>query len=370
MRFDFSLAEGWGVHSVLSLRTCDSMRYLFLLALIAYMLSACVPANTPNELAALASVRQTQETGAYATQSAALPITQSANERSLSDSYTQTAIPPQQTTIAITQDAAMLIATIESDNATRQRAANVLVYSQTVASATQVASDSQTRIAQNNRAIADSVYYGQLLRDVALWVSGIILFGLSVLTAWAALQGGMVAVAWRKSTVKRIEQSTALIIYRENEREANPGDEKKMVLTSAGPMVLQLTTIAQTRAEGHSRSNHWRNALKTYIVSCVELQRGGNEQPFSRPTCLTHALITRPDSDKAWQEGHKRVVGLLKTLGVLVESTQGSKVELTCDLQSALRLIDTSPLPELPADPIPRARIVVAGWQDTQVLAG
>lgn len=361
-----SLWLGVGRSQRLTSSTCDSMRILTTLTaltLTAYALVACVPANTPDELAALAEVKQKAQASYISTQSAAIPITQDAQQRMLNDSYTQTALPPELTTIAITQNAAQLIATVESDNATQQHAANVLVYSQTVASATENASNTQARIAENNRVIADSMYYGQLWRDVLTWTALLALFGLGVLIAWCIIQVGIY--------VHHTRHDREISDKWKRTFEA----ERLMLAAGIAPTSSGHTSYAITIAEKHlmeyqGRDSKLRAALKNYVTACVDLSQRGELHPFSRPTAAKYALVTHPARNgEWWQLGHKRIMDALFTLNILTNTGKGGETTFATgvDADNYSRIIDLAPLPADFPDPLPGVKITVAGYQLAQV---
>lgn len=312
-------------------------------------------------------MRLTQQSGAYATQAAGIPATQDAQQRAYIVSITETALPPQLTTIAITQNAAYLIATIESDNATRQSAANALIYSQTVASATQYASDVQVQIADNNRAMAESQYRANAMQWV--WYGGA---GVGVV-AFAVL---LVIILWQVQnfsvSIRQVNEQRAWDKVEEDH--AKKLFEYGYLPSSAGLVLLNPPELAPQLASQHiekyQSANNWRAVCKTYVASCIELERGGVRQPFSRPKCLTYELIQDPTTLRVWQLGHDRVIGLLREIGVVDNTGRGGSTRLIVDVAEFARVIDLAHLPKLPPDPIPHAKIMVAGWQESQELAG
>lgn len=326
---------------------------------------ACVPANTPNELAAIASIRQTQEVNGIATQQAGIPATRDAQNNAYITGLTETAIPPQLTTIAITQQAAYLIATIEADNATRQAAANALVYSQTVASATQYASDVQARIADNNRAIAESQQRANAMQWVYYGGAGVLLFGLLALILIALWQGQQAIVTMRQIHERR-EWDKATLDAEVNARKFG------LYVTSGGftEMRALAAPIVEQRAANYTRDSQLRAALKNYVTAGVDLARQGVKFPYSRANACKHLLIAHPVTGDWWQLGHTQTVKILREMGVLDNTGAGGETVLVVDVGEYARKIDLSPLPDIPLDPIPTVTITVAGWQATRDVAG
>lgn len=345
------------------------MRYTpFLLTLISFTLSACVPANTPNELAALASVRQTQETGAYATQVAALPITQSAQESVYRASLTETFIPPALTATANANDATHITNVQSASFATRISFYATHEYSATLRAGIVVESDYQRRIAENNSSIANATNGANTMRDVLTWGGWIIIVGFGISIAWGVIQLGLYTHNTRKAREtsdkwKRVFEAERLMLA------------AGVAQTSAGPTSYTPTSTAVTLAEKHltthtARLDQWRAAGKRYVIACVNLQRSGVSFPYSRANACKHLLITHPDKGGWWQLGHDRIIKMLTAMEVLGSSGQGGEVKLIVDLDSVSRVIDLSPYSDWPPDPIPSVKITLAGLQVSQVLAG
>lgn len=347
------------------------MKRVFLLV---FVLASCVPANTPNELAALADVRQTAQAQAVGTQAASIPITQSYEQSQLDHHATEAAFPAASTATAL----ALATQQVGLGNAQARATYEALGFQNSITGTLEALevldSNTQRTIADNNRAMADSIRWGNFWQSVLEWGALIILFSLSTSAAWGVIQFGLFAHTYRTERETELRRQLRMRIYRESLREANKDGEQEFLLTTAGPMVKthSVITIADKHIENYQRANNWRAVCKTYIQSCIHLERGGVRQPYSRPNCLTYELIQDPATGGAWQLGHERVVGLLRAVGVIDNTGKGGATRLIVDASEYARVIDLAPLPKLPPDPIPHAKIIVAGWQAAQVsrLAG
>ena len=340
---------------------------LLLIALCA----ACAPTD-PQLAAPFYSAQVTAIQHAADVQATAAPATQNAANENFARSLTETFVPPALTATSAANESTRLANVQISERSTIQA-----LYNQGAISATQSAqqileSEVQRAIADNNRAMADSIRWGNFWQSVLEWGALIVLFSLSTSAAWGVIQFGLFAHTYRTERETELRRQLRMRIYRESLREANKDGEQEFLLTTAGPMVKthSVITIADKHIENYQRASNWRAVCKTYIQSCIHLERGGVRQPYSRPNCLTYELIQDPATGGAWQLGHERVVGLLRAVGVIDNTGKGGATRLIVDVSEYARVIDLAPLPKLPPDPIPNAKIIVAGWQAAQVPAG
>lgn len=280
---------------------------LTLLALAFLLLSACVPANTPNELAAVAAVRQTQESGAVATQAAAFPITQSFEQQEFNRHATETARPPAETSTAV----ANLQAVATLDAAKTQSARYALAYqtsiSVTLEALVRLQSDTQARIAENNRAIAEETYRANAMQWVFYGCAGAValfLFG-AALIALYYFQKGAVTVhqvaerwAWDK-----VEQDHAKKLF-----------ELGFTPSSAGPVRISAPALAEQHLEKYSHVQLWRTACSKLVAQGVIAGQGGAKHPFSETTLSQ--FVSRPDTAGVWVDGYRKISKVLQDNGV------------------------------------------------------
>jgi len=334
--------------------------------LVIVVCASCAPQLDPNGGASYYNALTTATVMAQFAQATAQPSTQSAKEYEYAQSLTQTFIPP-----ALTATANSNIATQDANSNVAARATTESLDHQNALTVTMQAlavleSDTQARIADNNRAISESVYRANAMQWV--WYGGavvfvLILFGAALISLFYFQKGALVAKqVFERREWDKVEQEHAKKLF-----------EMGLSPSSIGPMLLiqpSAPALAEKHVENYQRANNWRAILKTYVASCIELERGGVRQPFSRPNCLTYKLIQDPATERPWQLGHDRVIGLLRELKVIDNTGKGGSTRLVVDVGEFARVIDLSPLPNLPPDPIPRAKITVAGWQLSQENAG
>lgn len=337
-------------------------RRFCIVAILALLLAACAPV-APATLDPRAAGAYFD--GVVTADAQATAYQETSNEKQFRQSLTATALPPQQTATTQALHLADIAITQAWDDRASTAVAQTVAYTQTQIALARIDSDAQARIADNNRKIADSVHGGELWRNALTWLTWILVLAVGVLAAWCSLQIGMVVVTWRKETRKRIEFDNAMRAYRVTQKEANPNGGNEFLLTSAGPVAKShAVTLADKHVTAYDRASKWRGMLKAYTARCIELGREGVKHPFSRPTCAEYALLTRPDRSEWWQLGHKRTIDILFTMGILTNDTgQGGEVVLAIDSGSVARVIDTTPLPKLPPDPIPVAKITLATYQ-------
>lgn len=330
-----------------------------LVALLALLLTACAPMLPPEVGYAAYIAQMTGTSNAAIAQSTQAIATQSADEYQYAKLKTEQARPAMETGTAI----AISTQQIGLDLAKTRAAYEVLSYANsytaTMAALTVLSSDTQKRIAENNRAIAESQYRANAMQVVFYGAALIMLFALLCLAYFGVYHAALFIDARRNIAETKAKWDAVF----EQERKMF---EAGVFITSGGQTAV---TLAEKHVAAYQdrndRASKWRGMLKAYTARCIELGREGVKHPFSRPTCAEYALLTRPDSAEWWQLGHKRVIDMLFKMGILTNDTgQGGEVVLAIDSGSVSRVIDTTPLPELPPDPIPVAKITLATFQD------
>lgn len=334
------------------------MRRSLAIALLALSLAACAPTLPPEVGYAAYIAQMTGTSNAAIAQSTQAIATQSADEYQYAKLKTEQARPAMETGTAI----AISTQQIGLDLAKTRAAYEVLSYANsyttTVEAGKVLSSDTQRRIAENNRAIAESQYRANAMQALCYGGAGTLIFVGFVLACYATYQAALY-LRTRRHIRETSDKWNAVF---EQERKMF---EAGVFITSGGQTALSLAERhVAAYQDRNDRASKWRGMLKAYTARCIELGREGVKHPFSRPTCAEYALLTRPDRAEWWQLGHKRAIGMLFDMGILTNDTgQGGEVVLAIDSGSVARVIDTAPLPELPPDPIPVAKITLATSQ-------
>lgn len=338
--------------------SASEMTRVCLVALLALSLTACAPTLPPEVGYAAYIAQMTGTSNAAIAQSTQAIATQSADEYQYAKLKTEQARPAMETGTAI----AISTQQIGLDLAKTRAAYEVLSYANsytaTMAALEILESDTQKRIAENNRSIADSVHGGELWRSTKGFLVGLVVLGFGVVVAWLVIQ--LCAYALTRRNIAETKAKWDAVFEQEHKM-----FQTGVFITSGGQTAV---TLAEKHVAAYQdrndKASKWRGMLKAYTNVCIELGREGVKHPFSRPTCAEYALLTRPDRAEWWQLGHKRAIGLLFDMGILTNDTgQGGEVVLAIDSGSVSRVIDTTPLPELPPDPIPVAKITLATSQ-------
>lgn len=334
---------------------------------LVFLLTACANAGTPtlDPRVQVAAMNELDKINATAT-----AMSQGVNNAAFNQSLTQAFIPPALTATALGQHATELANASGAEHATQVAFYNSAAVTFTQQALAVLESDTQRRVSENNRVIADGVRWGEFWHSVLEWGALIIIFAISISATWGVIQFGLFAHVYRKEREKELKRRIDMRIYRDARDEAG----SDFLLTSAGPMVRThaAVTIAERHITDYQRANNWRAVCKTYVKSCIHLEQGGVKHPYSRPNALTYELIQHPATGKAWQMGHDRVISLLRELKVIDNTGKGGITGFAAgiDADNYARVIDTSPFPDFPPDPIPTAKIIVAGWQVSQANAG
>lgn len=332
----------------------NSMTRFCLIFLFALLAAACAPTGTAtlDPRVQVAAMNEMDKINATAT-----AMAKDVNNAAFNQSLTQAFVPPALTATALNQHATELANASAAEYAT-QVAFN---YSTSITLTEQafmvIESDTQRQVAENNRAIADSVHGGELWRSTIGFLVGLGVFGFGVVVVWLAFQVCIHIYNRRKIADKGAAWTE---IFKQEKAMLALG----VAQTSAGPTSYNAVTLAEKHVAQYDNASRWRGLLKSYVARCIELSRSGVKQPFSRPTCARYAILTKPDEAEWWQLGHERVVKLLFGIGVLKNETgQGGPVVLAVDADSVWRVIDTAPLPDLPPDPIPACKMTLATSQ-------
>lgn len=331
---------------------------------IALLLTACAPANVPPEIGyaqSIAAMTATRERNfAEATQAV---IAQSYANEQFNQSLTATSLPPAYTATALAASTLQLGLEQAQSRATAGALAYQVSLTATMESLAVLRADSERRIAESQAQLENAIEWGDAKNGIIRWGGLITILGFGVLVAWLILQLCAYILARR-----RIAETGDK--WREIFKQEKLMLESGVASTSAGPTSYSVVPVADKHIESYQRSNQWRALLKCYVQSCIHLEQGGVKQPFSRPNMLRYELLTDPSTGHAWQLGHDRVIALLRALKVVDNTGKGGATRLIVDVDSFSRVIDLSPLPELPPDPLPQAKIIVAGWQLSQAHAG
>lgn len=334
---------------------------IVILIYLALLLSACVPANTPNELAALASVRQTQESGAIGTQAASIPVTQSHMDKLYAQHATETAIPP-----ALTQRANDNRATDIAIDSLAARATSESLYlahslSATVEALSVLESETQKTIAENNAAIARATIGVNTFEIVMYTGAGVLIVGLAVLISVSLWQLQALMVAKRKTTERRMWDAAEL----EHERRAR---EFGFIPSSAGLVALAPPIVEARKAEyiaNISLSQSWRTAARKLVEQGVIAGRGGAKHPFSETTL--GGFVLRPESGAVWLDGYRRLSRFLIDNGIWVSA--GPRIAPVWgdgwSWERFEREFDLTPLHHIPNTPPPDVKI--PAWSFGQV---
>lgn len=335
-----------------------------ILVLSVVLFTACAPANVPPEIGyaqSIAAMTATRERNfAEATQAV---IAQSYANEQFNQSLTATSLPPAYTATALAASTLQLGLEQAQSRATADALAYQVSLTATMEALAVLRADSERRIAESQAQLENAIEWGDAKNSIIQWGSLIAIIGFGVLVAWLILQLCAYILARR-----RIAETGDK--WREIFKQEKLMLASGVASTSAGPTSYSAPALADKHIESYQRSNQWRALLKCYVQSCIHLEQGGVKQPYSRPNCLTYELIRDPATGRPWQLGHDRVIGLLRFMKVVDNTGRGGSTRLIADVSEYARIIDLSPLPELPPDPLPQAKIIVAGWQVAQANAG
>lgn len=325
-------------------------------------LSACAPVD-PQQAAPFYAAQVTAIQHERNAQATAAPVTQSYLDQLYAQSLTATSLPPAYTATALAASTLQLGLEQAQSRATSDALAYQVSFTATMEALAVLRADSERRIAESQAQLENAIEWGDAKNGIIQWGSLIAIIGFGVLMAWLILQLCAYILARR-----RIAETGDK--WREIFKQEKLMLESGVASTSAGPTSYSVVPVADKHIESYQRSNQWRALLKCYVQSCVHLEQGGVKQPFSRPNMLRYELLTDPSTGHAWQLGHDRVIALLRSLKVVDNTGKGGATRLIVEVDSFSRVIDLSPLPELPPDPLPQAKIIVAGWQVAQAHAG
>lgn len=329
-------------------------RYLLLTTIL---LAACSPNLSPEEGYSVHVVRLTYAPVTVTAQSVQAMATQSANELAFSHVQTLAAQPAANTATALALATQVLGLKLAEGQGTAVSARATVAYTETQIALVKLESAAQRTLAENNRAIADSVHGGELWRSAIGFLVGIVVFGFGVLIAWCVLQLCAYTLNTRKDRErsdkwKRIFEAERLMV------------ESGVVQTSAGS--ISAVTLAEKHVALYqtqeSTLQQWRALAMAYVQSAIQLSRTGETRyPFSEPVAVGNALITHPDTGEVWREGHRRLMGwLIDECGVMARTGKGGKTDWASEwsLERFEREFSRTPLPSPPDGPIPHAKIL------------
>lgn len=333
------------------------MRISLTLILITLALSACAPNLSPEEGYSVYAVRMTYAPVTATAQSMQAIATQGANEIAFSHSQTEAARPAASTGTALALATQSLGLKLAEGQGTAVSARATVAYTETQIALVKLESNAQRTLAENNRAIADSVHGGQLMRSIKDILAGIVVVGFAVLIVWIVWQLCAYILNTRKDRErsdkwKRIFEAERLMI------------DAGIVQTSAG--TISAVTLAEKHVSAYqvkeSSVQQWRALALAYVQSAVELSRSGETRyPFSEPVAVGNALITHPDTGEVWREGHRRLMGwLIDDCNVMARTGKGGKTDWAREwsLERFTHEFSRAPLPPPPDGPIPRAKVI------------
>lgn len=341
------------------------MKIILILPIALLTLTACAPANVPPEIGyaqSIAAMTATRaQNSAEATQAV---IAQSYANEQFNQRLTETALPPAYTATALAASTLQLGLEQAQSRATSDALAYQVSFTATMEALAVLRADSERRIAESQAQLENAIEWGDAKNGIIRWGGLITILGFGVLVAWLILQLCAYILARR-----RIAETGDK--WREIFKQETLMLASGVASTSAGPTSYSVVTVAEKHVANYQSKQHkWRALLKCYVQSCIHLEQGGVKQPFSRPNMLRYELLTDPSTGHAWQLGHDRVIALLRSLKVVDNTGKGGATRLIVEVDSFSRVIDLFPLPELPPDPLPQAKIIVAGWQVAQAHAG
>lgn len=318
------------------------------------LLTACANAGTPtlDPRVQVAAMNELDKINATAT-----AMSQGVNNAAFNQSLTQAFVPPALTATALGQHATELANASGAEHATQVAFYNSAAVTFTQQALAVLESDTQRRVSENNRVIADGVRWGAFWHSVLEWGALVIIFAVSISATWGVIQFGLFAHTYRKEREKELKRRIDMRVYRDARDEAG----SDFLLTSAGPMLAHhpVDTRAEERKRRYDHESAWRTACRKLIEQGVLMARSGVKHPFSE-TSLS-PFVSRPETGAVWVDGYRKLVNVLKDAGAL--STAGARSALGWGEGWNWETFDarwgTTPLPNLPEGNPPHVKIPI-----------
>lgn len=234
------------------------------------LLTACAPA-LPAEIGYAAYIAQmTGTSNAAIAQSTQAIATQSADEYQYAKLKTEQARPAMETGTAIAISTQQIGLDLAKTRAAYEALGYASAFTSTMEAGKVLSSDTQRRIAENNRAIADSVHGGELRRSTTGFLVGLGVFGFGVVVAWLVFQVCIHIHNRRKIADKGAAWTE---IFKQEKAMRALG----VAQTSAGPTSYNAVTLAEKHLEKFNHAKTWRTACNKLVEHGVIAGQGGGE---------------------------------------------------------------------------------------------